>query len=317
MIIWPNPPWRLVAAALLVVAAPLVPAANMTPIALSGFNRDVVIENTSSGPPYSTALELNPNEGLVFYQAGLPGHSYGLPVSGSFVSAMGDGTTFQFQPYTGNNALVLSSETGLTLGTLTFVTPNTYSRIALIANSASGGGTPNLTIHFSDGSSYTTTYNAQDWFYNPNYALNGVERISLANGSTSGAPNDPRFYQTTIDLVAAVGGAKTILSIDFNMASGVGATAIYAVSGEVASQTPAVIVSGPTNTTVNELGATSFSAVAAGNPYPSLQWLKNGAPVTGATASTWSIGSAALADNAAVFRLVASSVTWSPAARPR
>jgi hypothetical protein len=310
---WRAASFSIAAAATLatVVGAGRVAAADMTPIAIKGFNRDVVIENTASGPPYSSnaALELNPGEGTVFYQSGLPGTTYGLPVSGAFVSAVGDGTVFQFQPYTGANALVLSSETGISSGTLTLITPAVYGRIAFIANSASGGGTPNVTLCFADGSTYVTTYHAPDWFYNSGFALQGVDRIYLNNGYTEGGLSNPRFYQTTIDLTALLGDAnKPLVGLTFNMASGVGATAIYAVSGELGAQVPASITSQPENILVNELAAATFNCGVTGVPGPSIQWYRNGNPIAGATDSSYILQSATPGDNGAVFQLVAENV---------
>ena len=302
---------HVIIALLLLVSALTALAANMTPVTVTGFNLDVVVENTSAGPPFTTAAELNPGEGNAFYESGLPATSYGLPITGNFTSAVGDGTVFQFQPYAAKNALVLSTETGASSGTLTLTTPTLFNRVALIANSASATATSmgKLTLTFNDGSTFATNYYAPDWFGNTNYALEGVDRINVSSGITSDVPGNPRFYQTTINLAAALGAAnKPLASLTFGKASAANATGIYAVSGEWLNQLRASITSQPLSATVNELSPASFSAVVVGNPFPKLQWYQNGALIAGATNVTYTIASTALTNNGALFKLVAANV---------
>ncbi len=229
--------------ALLLLPACLVSAANMMPISVTGFNRDVVIEKTYSPIiypiPASVAMNVNSPEDNCYYQSNWPGRAVaGLPDGGAFTSVLDGATVFLFQPYTGPNALVLGADTGSTTGTLTLFSPATFSRVAVLANSGGGDGAAELTLNFSDGTSWTTTYYAPDWFDNPGYALAGVELVNPQDGSvsgTSGATGNPRFHQTTIDLESALGASnRSVVSVTFNKAGTANSTAIYALSGEVA-----------------------------------------------------------------------------------
>jgi uncharacterized repeat protein (TIGR03806 family) len=273
-------------------SATITVSTNQMPVAVTGWNRDVIIENTAAGPPYNAyALEYNPGEDTCFYQQGLTGTSFGVP---TFFSSAIDGTIFQFQPFNTNNALVLSSETGISTGTLTLVTPVSYQSISVIANSGSASPTSTgvWTIQFADGTSFITNYNAFDWFFNTPFALQGVDRIDISSGGAGGGPNDPRFYQTTLNLRDLLGAAnRPIKSLSFDQAPGSGATAVFAVSGLAGPATNVFTVAGVTNlaaTAISATGATLNGQVLTNGGYvPSITFFYG--PVDGGTnAANWS-----------------------------
>ena len=277
-------------------------AANMTPIAVTGFNRDVVLENTApTNLPYSTAFVRNFNSGEnnAFYQTNFPNKTRGLPLSGSFTNPF-DGTILQLQSYTTNNVLDLNPDTGLTNGTLFLASPKIYDFIAIIANSGNGDpiGSASLTLHFNDGTTFVTNYYAPDWFNASNalysIALQGFERIDVNSGGVSGGSSNPRLYQTSIVLTTNVpGGNKRISSITLGKPGSARSTGIYAISGLTNSSQTSLVFTTATLTNIPATSITTTSAVlngqvlSTGNDAP-LVTLYYG-PVDGGTnPSAWS-----------------------------
>lgn len=211
-----------------------VGAAN-SPISLSGWNRDVIVEAGATAPYSSAASPFDVPNNYGFYEAGLPGGTRGLPSSRTFTSLVDGTTVFQFQPYTGNNVLQLSASTS-SFGTLTFTTPGIYSSLSILAAAAnSGASMGNLVIHFADASvSPVLPFNNSDWFFQPNPAIMGFGRQDL--GSTMPEDNGdsfPELYPTTLNLAALGLNTKPIVSIDFTDLSTDPreSTGIFALSG--------------------------------------------------------------------------------------
>lgn len=67
----------------------------------------------------------------------------------------------------------------------------------------------------------------------------------------------------------------------------------------------------PAALTVTEGQSASFSVLATGSAPLAYQWLRNGTPVSGATAATYTLASAALSDNGAVFSVTVTNAAGS------
>jgi len=284
----------LIVPAFCLLAASAVAATNMTPVTVTGFNRDVVVEDTATGPPYTTyATEFNQGEGTAYYEKGLPGYTNGLPVSGALTNSA-NGTVFQFQPYTAANVVDITND--LT-GTLSLPAPARYSLISILANSGNGtsSGQATVTLTFNDGTTFTTNYYAPDWFNNDSTAtytvvLEGVDRVDLTTGVADGggSSGNPRFYQTTIPLYTLGASNKPLASLTFGMPASTKTTGIYAVSGLPDSQVLAPTVTNAPATGIDAVAATLNGVVMGTGGEPPAVTLFYGTNNGGAIAANWS-----------------------------
>ncbi|MGP8201320.1 MAG: C10 family peptidase, partial [Limisphaerales bacterium] len=233
------------------------------PIALTGFNMDVVVENTAvGGNTYNYADTFDPDSLLCgcptcFYEAGLVASNLyggasvlGLPTSGLLTSEFDHATTFQFAPNGSSNVLYLTSASNS--ASLAFNTPMACKSLSVLAASAQGGGNGTLVVHFADGTaSSAISFNAPNYM-TTNTAGSGAAITNFGILEVGGPFNQyysldyyywfPSLYQTSINLKSLGLNAKPITSVTFTMPSGAGTTSstvtgVFALSGTEAPLT--------------------------------------------------------------------------------
>jgi autotransporter-associated beta strand protein len=223
----------------------------VAPVNVTGFNKDVIyglpdangttttgIDNvfsfyqTNYIPPTGTL-----NAGTEFTTGGLDGTDITSAAAG------GANTPFSLQSFTANNTLQFAQ--GST-GTLALKVPSTFTKLAILATSSfANEDTPNVTIHFTDGTTAVTTYKAYDWSMGTDalrqnasaFGASGINRYS----PTQSPGWDQRpfgMYETDIDMTNINGvdySMKQVDSITFNATSSDtqnrGKSNVFAVSG--------------------------------------------------------------------------------------
>jgi hypothetical protein len=132
-----------------------------TPLALSGWNADVVSEN--SPQPYAQSFD---NAGACWFEEGLQAHGDGLPHSREFTSELSTNVLYRLQPYNQSNVLFLqASQTAI----LTLLQPALVERLYLAVSGGLGTSSVTLSLEFADGSqSPALNVLVPDWFNGQN-----------------------------------------------------------------------------------------------------------------------------------------------------
>jgi hypothetical protein len=212
------------------------------PVALTGWNTDVVYENATS--PVATSFDnLSQRQAdaplYAWFESGLQGHTDGLPASRQLVSAADSEVLFELQPYNTNNVLLLTA--AKPSGKLVLVEPSSYKVLFMLAAGGDGESTVSLQLHFSDSTnSEPITCQAPDWFsasptkLSRSPAITGLGRSNGKQGFEYEEHGDDAFglYQTKIDLTTLGLHGKIIQSVSFTKRSGGATAGIFAISGE-------------------------------------------------------------------------------------
>lgn len=190
---------------LFLLVSSYVHAQTYSPVAVTGFNHDVIADGTGTSSAAVTTKEMDaitPSNFVICSKQFattnnlLPANTYGLADNGTIVTGT---RTYQLAPYNGSNALyLLTSETG----TLTLATPGAYSRISLLTLSTENAATVNIIFTFSDGTTYVPANSSfTDWVNNfTNVAIQGFGRVKRKAGpffqtiDYEMAPTNPRMY---------------------------------------------------------------------------------------------------------------------------
>jgi len=262
-------------------------ASDFQPIEVSGFNQDLIAENsdgTSAANSTTTSFDgQNSGANNVMYSVEFRGPNntnsappFGLPSNRIIESSQNAGVSYQLEPYNSNNALLLIAQNDQ--GTLSLNSSGAYEKIVLLASSAEGQSTFDVILNFSDGTSMTTSFTVKDWYFGTGYATQGIGRVTRnadiyaisnlpidADGVFSGDASNPRLYDCFIDNSAQ--RTKLLTGLTVKKTSSAGRTAILAVTGQKNANAPSTPVakegSAITSTTFianweSVLGATSY-----------------------------------------------------------
>lgn len=235
------------------------------PLAVSGFNKDIVVEATAPVVGFTKGATFSMDGGPLnnantWYEQGFNRTSptTGIPHPGTTVS--GNNHTFTMPgSYTANDVVALAPSAGWSNATITLTAPASYTSLSFLASSGNGGQLINVTIHHSADPDETTSVTVGDWFNGANPIITAAGRYTEETmGYDSVGSGNPRIYGNDF----SVAGLSPVTSIDLNFA-GTGSTMIFALAGSTGGNFNPVAMSG-----YNADGIVEASLPDSNFPYP-------------------------------------------------
>jgi trimeric autotransporter adhesin len=276
----------------LFVAMAVASKAAYIPVAVTGFNTDVVANGVGAPSITSNAAldDGTATTGFVFcaqdynYDGTCAAIAapYYLPNGGLVSSVATPGLSFQLDNYSSNNNLRLWSS--LNTGTLTFSTPISAGEVFFLATSGAAASTISATVTFTDATTQVFTASISDWYSaGSNVVVLKAARVSrtkITCGNDGNPPGDsgPNLYEFKLSLSPG-NYTKQIASITFTRTNATNSYVnIMAISVNPICSTPS---DQPTSLTLN-----TANSQVTGSFLPALSSPSNYLVVRYPTAST-------------------------------
>lgn len=215
--------------------------ATFTPLDVTGFNRDMVVE---AGAPVTGGLFDKCNvimddgatnlTGNTWYEIGFnkAAPTTGLPAAGTDISGGTPLHTFTMPAsYAVNNCLYLGPYEGYTSGTLTLTTPVALNGLSFLGAAGNGPVNASVTVHFADASVEYYTLSIADWFGNDDFYIARGRFVPANLAFNNVNDNNPRLHLNDITLANT---STAVTRVDFEYTSG-GRAMIFAVAGQATS----------------------------------------------------------------------------------
>ncbi len=188
---------------------------NFSPIPISGYNADAVIETLPGPLPYNATMDNGTNLSVggaganTFFEKGWDPYypNIGFPAHGTTITSAATGRPYQMAAsYSGNMAALI--DTNHQLVNITPANPQPYTAFSLLDAGGNIGGANTMTniivLQHADGTSETNTFYAYDWFNTSQpiaYACNGRVNFNNVHSVNNENNTSPRLFESQFQLV--------------------------------------------------------------------------------------------------------------------